>query len=292
MKVGYLGGMITANRHYTANSITGKTDVNFQGTDDNGLYGAAGYSSDTKIITKAASTPAADPFPWKWSWNAKEQFAGNTTYAFGSTVGTDGYGSGTFIFSANSGYGIRMEQDDTAMHGAAYPPWFNINEEHMTKQDGTSLISGALDDNVVSDEGGRYLTVVYSGYIPGSGYSSSDIGYGTLYWASENKTLSYQDITDYSAVVNIANYNIEGDLVYVTYDMNGSEAPRDGTTALDWEAAGSDPRSIIVSPWGDVSGHVAIDTEITLRGIIIWSDKDAVAGNHGNTNITMPIRTS
>lgn len=281
--------MITANRHYTANSITGKTDVNFQGTDDNGLYGAAGYSSDENFVSKS-STPAADPFPWKWSWNAKEQFAGNTTYAFGSTVGTDGYASGLMTFSANAGYGVRMEQDGTSMHGNATAPWFNINEGHMTKEDGTSLISGELNSAVVSDAvgAGRYLTIIYSGYVPGSGLSSSDIGYGTLYWASENKTLSYQDVADYSAVVNLDSYNIEGDLIYVTHDMHGSQAPTEGA-ANNWEDSITNPRTFLVSPFGEVDGsHIATDTEITLRGMIIWSAKT----DPGNTNITMPIRTS
>ena len=250
---------------------------------------ASETAGEGSTSNKMPGEPAADPLPWKWSWNATEQFAGNTTYAFKSTVATDGYSSGNFYFNANTGYGILMEQDVTAMKGNALAPWFNINEEDMTKEDGTSLTSGDLDSAVVSTEvgDGQYLTVVYSGYVPGTGFSSSDIGFGTLYWASEDRTLSIDDANDYSAVVNIDSHNIEGDLIYVTYDMEGSQAPTEGA-ANNWEGTFNNPRTIMVGVWGDAIGHVAINTEITLRGMIIWSGKTEA----GNTNITMPIRTS
>ena len=177
--------------------------------------------------TTIEETPAEDPYPWVWSWDAREQFIGNTIFAFLSSELDGGYRSSSLSFSTNTGFGVHMAHDGSSNKMGALVPYFDIFDEDMTKQDGTSVTSGDLNTAAVSASGsdGEYLTIIYSGYVPGSGFSSSDIGLGTVYWTQAARTLSIDSVADYSSVVSMDNFNIEGDLIYVTHQMKGSAAP-------------------------------------------------------------------
>ena len=236
---------------------------------------------------RSSSTP--DPFPWKWSWNATEQYVGNSTTAFTASAGTDEGGfSSYFTFSANSGYGVRMQHDDTLnmMGTAARLAWWDIRVDDARKQDGTSLTSGTLDGSVTQT--GEYLTFIYSGY-QGTGavadrFNGAD---SYVYWAIPADADNDYD-GDYSAAVGVDSLNVEGDLIYVTFNMNGTTAKTvdGGSETLAWESANSTfyPRFISHQPWTSPN----IDNEATFRGAIIWD----VADTPGNTAISMPIRTS
>lgn len=233
----------------------------------------------------AASDP--DPFPWKWSWNAKEQYAGNSTTSFTATDPSsgDGWLSAYFTISANSGYGVRIQHDDSVMMAMALLGWWDIKIDDMRKQDGTSVTSGTLDGSVTQT--GEYLTFIYSGY-QGTGaiadrFNGAD---SEVYWSMDPD--ADDETSDYSAAVEVDSLNVEGDLIYVTYNMNGSTAKPnvDGSETVAWESANSTvyPRYISHQPWDSAN----IDNEATLRGAIIWD----VADTPGNTAISMPIRTS
>lgn len=276
---------MTADKALSANSITGKTDVNRQSTNDSGNYGDAGYTSDPNISMKAASSTPAPSYPWIWSYNADGQDL-DEGQTFNKTTGV-GDVTSYFNFSANTDGGIYFVQDGTAMMTNAAEPYFDIEFDDMNTDGGVSLQKGeaALTQTLTSSI--THITVVLSGYgglgIPSSNLSGQG-GYQGLYWTSDTGASSY---LDYSNVISPQNINIEGDIIYITFKMQGAN-DQDGNA---WGSVGSgDPVAITYQPWTDVGSTTG--TGVTFHGMIGWDDilKNSTAA--GNTAIELPIRIS
>jgi hypothetical protein len=252
----------------------------------------------------------------------------NTTYGFTSNTRIDMFVDAQRIYYAsNTGYGVWMRKVDIDRDGrndtvaavelAPASAWWDIAENHMTTANGDSLISGSLDSSVVSRTAsntsgheigsGHLMTFIYSGANAGIGLAPTApwvAGSPQIFWTQNtysenandpnpaespmlNSSIGYNDGRNHESL------NVEGDIIYVTYNLEGDHAndyswdtnPNPDSTLL-WEDEDSDPRIIEDWLWRPTAGVSNTNASITLRGAILWNANTAP----GNTNINFPIR--
>ena len=282
MKIGTIGGnFVSSHTKLTHNASSGKTDVNdhYFNLAEGGWVGKS---------SEEESSPPADTY--KWTWTADGQHLGNSTYSFTSTEADDNWVGTGLDFAANTDIGVFMSHNGdsvTNMHGVttnATSLW-DISEEHMFTSGGKARTSGPLDNTVTED--GDYMTFIYSGSQPSPGVTFGSAA--QMYWTQA--AVTSQGATgggEYSSVIPVDSYNIEGDIHYITHKVKGTTALIDaGSAQLAWEATTSDPRVIEHVPWGG-GQPASMESEVTFRGIILW---DSTTTAKGNTGVTFPITT-
>tara|TARA_R110000751_G_scaffold140662_2_gene244367 strand:+ start:279 stop:1088 length:810 start_codon:yes stop_codon:yes gene_type:complete len=257
--------------------------------------GGIGTVASAISYSGATSAGAGAVDKYLWTWDAVGQHLGNSTYSFTSTAADDNWIGTGIVFTANDD-GVHMAHDETFsvdMHGnptGNTPMLWDISEEHLFKQDGTTpTSSGPLDSTVTVD--GDQITFIYShSYLgqdnPGSwffGLTGSGPATSKFYWTQAVVTSTFGG-GEYSSGINLSSVNIEGNDIYLTYRAAGTTADINAESAqLAWEAASSDPRVLEDNPW---SGSVSKETHILFRGAIIWNSTTSAKGN---TGVTFPI---
>ena len=168
----------------------------------------------------------------------------------------------------------------------ALEPYFDIEFADMNTDGGTSLqYNGvALPQSLTNSI--THITLVISGY-DGQGIAASNLigqgGYQGIYWTSDASAASY---LDYSNVISPESMNTEGDIIYITFNMDGVN-DQDGN---EWgSVASGDPIAITYQPWTNLGSTTG--SGFTFHGMIGWDDgKNSLEA--GNTSVTLPIRTS
>ena len=246
------------------------------------------------------SATAASAFPWKWSYNADNQDLDANEGFSGS--GTVGGVTSFFTITANthSDGGLTFRQDESfVMMGAQAVniPYADIEFVDMKTDAGASLQSESMSASLASTI--KYFTVVLSGYDVGSGSGTNSAGkpatdmgpaasdagsYMGFYW-TDNPSAG-DDYSDYSSPTRAESINIEGDMIYLTFKVEGTT---DQTgSGDDW--GDNTPIAWTWQPWeglGDGSNKI-LGPGFTFHGLIGWNDSTTA----GNTAISLPIRTS